>query len=218
MAGDICPPCHPNLDRFLAFISGKYKTIVFVPGNHEYYGSDFTRVNIQLDQLCQKYGIKFLNNQCAIIPRHSGLPLAIIGSTLWSHIPPENEKVVMTHLNDFQEIENWNCQQHNAQFQVSVKFLATTISQLRGLYDIIVVTHHAPLTKGTSSPAFLGNPVNCGFSSDCSRMISDKITAWVYGHTHYCADFYYEGVRILANPRGYPKEETGWSPDKHFYM
>ena len=37
LAGDIGYPEHPNYEKFLSFISGKFKYVFLITGNHEYY-------------------------------------------------------------------------------------------------------------------------------------------------------------------------------------
>ena len=36
---------------------------------------------------------------------------------------------------------------------------------------------------------------------------------WIHGHTHTVFDYVVSGTRIVCNPRGYPKEPTGFRPD-----
>jgi len=35
---------------------------------------------------------------------------------------------------------------------------------------------------------------------------SEKIKAWVFGHTHWQYDFITQGIRFVTNPRGYRSE------------
>eukprot|EP00455_Lapot_gusevi_P018325 TRINITY_DN1998_c0_g1_i2.p2 TRINITY_DN1998_c0_g1~~TRINITY_DN1998_c0_g1_i2.p2 ORF type:complete len:145 (+),score=18.37 TRINITY_DN1998_c0_g1_i2:154-588(+) len=78
----------------------------------------------------------------------------------------------------------------------------------------VVLTHHAPLPKNTSEPQLFGRPVNTAFSTDLGDMLNydgffasyPAIHTWCFGHTHFCTDFYYRGVHIVANQRGYPHE------------
>ncbi|EPJ2812714.1 serine/threonine protein phosphatase, partial [Pseudomonas putida] len=36
---------------------------------------------------------------------------------------------------------------------------------------------------------------------------------WIFGHTHHAVDTIVSGCRLISNPRGYPGERTGFSPD-----
>lgn len=47
----------------------------------------------------------------------------------------------------------------------------------------IVLTHHAPLLKGTSHPRYTGELLNHGFSTDLSVHMGNPIAVWCYGHT-----------------------------------
>ncbi|TNB07926.1 serine/threonine protein phosphatase, partial [Klebsiella pneumoniae] len=35
---------------------------------------------------------------------------------------------------------------------------------------------------------------------------------WIFGHTHHAIDTVISGCRLVSNPKGYPRERTGFSP------
>ena len=43
-----------------------------------------------------------------------------------------------------------------------------------------------------------------------SRRRESEAQLWVHGHIHYCCDYTLGKTRVLANPRGYPTEPTGF--------
>jgi hypothetical protein len=45
--------------------------------------------------------------------------------------------------------------------------------------------------------------VNAGFLSDLRRLLP-LADLWIHGHVHDSFDYCTEGVRVVANPRGYP--------------
>ncbi len=70
-----------------------------------------------------------------------------------------------------------------------------------------MVTHHAPCITGTSSPKIDGvGDMWSGFQSDVLGGLGvqglGKGDVWVFGHTHFCADFERDEVRVFANQRG----------------
>ena len=90
--------------------------------------------------------------------------VTLLGCTLHSYIPPEAEEGVRDVIKDFRRIEKWTVADHNAEHARDVKWLEDTIREIRQTdaqtgakqRRIVVVTHHAPLTKGTSKPAHEG--------------------------------------------------------------
>ncbi len=75
----------------------------------------------------------------------------------------------------------------------------------------VVVTHFAP-HPGSIAPAYAGHPANPGFVVDLNSMMG-RAPLWVHGHTHTFFDYRASGTRIVCNPRGYPKEPTGFRAD-----
>jgi len=45
------------------------------------------------------------------------------------------------------------------------------------------------------------------YASDCISNLGDHISnvcLWLHGHTHWSTDYEESGIRVAANPRGYP--------------
>jgi predicted phosphodiesterase len=70
----------------------------------------------------------------------------------------------------------------------------------------VVVTHHAPLIRSRpSSPAL--RALAGAFASDVTGLMSgDRVSLWIFGHTHRAADLEMHGTRLVSNPRGYPHQ------------
>lgn len=79
----------------------------------------------------------------------------------------------------------------------------------------IVVTHTAPCTE-TLDPRFEGEYSNYYYYNPYMRRLlqeySEQIRVWCHGHTHAFSDKIVEGVRVVCNPRGYPRENPNWNP------
>lgn len=78
----------------------------------------------------------------------------------------------------------------------------------------VVVTHHAPLIRTRPDPPLL-RAIAGAFASDLTDLMgAEKVTLWLYGHTHRAADLEIRGVRIVSNPRGYPNQPVeGFDPN-----
>jgi Icc-related predicted phosphoesterase len=79
----------------------------------------------------------------------------------------------------------------------------------------IVVTHMAPCEE-TLDPRYVGSLGNQYFWSPLLREVlaahQDKIVRWHHGHTHKAMHAVVDGVEIITNPRGYPRENPNWTP------
>lgn len=78
---------------------------------------------------------------------------------------------------------------------------------------IVMVTHHAP-SLSSLCRRFRGDPLNGAFVSALDRLFHGQRAPAVaiHGHVHSRHDYRIGGTRILANPCGYPDEESGFDP------
>jgi hypothetical protein len=72
----------------------------------------------------------------------------------------------------------------------------------------LVITHHAPLSRGVSHPKFETIPppsTNHAYCTDLSDVVESLPNGshWVYGHTHHRTQFNHKHVTISSNSRGY---------------
>ena len=72
----------------------------------------------------------------------------------------------------------------------------------------VVVTHFLPHPRSIA-PRFAGHPLNPGFASLLEPLIT-RASLWIHGHTHAASDYCVERTRVVCNPRGYAREQTGF--------
>ena len=77
-AGDLAP-IGAGAVRYAAEEWAEAKHILYVPGNHEYYGADIDRTRKQLAEECARYGITLLDTDAIVID-----DVHFIGATLWT--------------------------------------------------------------------------------------------------------------------------------------
>jgi hypothetical protein len=136
--------------------------------------------------------------------------ITILGCTLWSHIPSAASEEVECRIKDFKRIRQWTVKTHNAAHMGDATWLDRECAKIRVEEPdrrILVLTHYAPATSGTSSP-WHGNQssnIRTAFATDMSSWTcwGPPVKVWAFGHTHFCCDFLRNGVRILSNQRGY---------------
>jgi len=54
--------------------------------------------------------------------------------------------------------------------------------------------------------------LNAYFTNHAPELVR-QASLWLCGHTHAHTEVVAEGVRLVANPRGYPTESSGFIPD-----
>src|SRR5437867_3042802 len=74
LAGDIARP-----KQAVAWASGFAKPVLYVPGNHEFYGGSITGTLDELKQLCAGTRVRVLDNDEVIID-----DVRFLGTTLWT--------------------------------------------------------------------------------------------------------------------------------------
>jgi len=135
-------------------------------------------------------------------------------------VPKDAREVVRMKVKDFEKIEGWTVDDHNASHEADLTWLrhqALEIqrwnkSRAKGerARNILVVTHHAPSMQETSSPKNVSNPWSSAFATDLLEDASwGEVKAWVFGHTHFTTQFKRNGIKVLSNQRGYVLPGSG---------
>ncbi|KAF2671107.1 putative calcineurin-like phosphoesterase [Microthyrium microscopicum] len=185
----------------------RYEKVLWVLGNHEFYGLSHSKSL----EIAMRLESEFDGKLIVLYRRRFDLPepnITVLGCTLWSQIPDEAKNVVRSKVNDFRRINDWTVGSHNAEHQKDLSWLKEQVSKLQEESPqrrILIVTHHAACTSGTSEPRFEGSPWHSAFATDLLERKGDwpGVQAWVYGHTHYSTGFVKAGVRVVSNQRGY---------------
>lgn len=217
LAGDIGSPYQQNYWNFLTKMNDLFDNVFIICGNHEYYGSSIEEVNTQFKPYIQKLKlskIHFLNNDYIIQD-----DCMIIGTTLWSHIPEKAKQPVLDKLNDYKLIKNFNIEKNNDLHNQATSFIDTSLQKASELNikHKIIITHHAPLMKGTSAPCFENEITTHAFSTDCIDLIN-KSSFWIYGHTHHNPIIPIH-PNLYTNQIGYSwnKENNIFKSERYFY-
>jgi predicted MPP superfamily phosphohydrolase len=227
LCGDIGYAFSSTLERFLTIASRRFQEVLYVAGNHEYYVErhSIKQCNDWIDELCLSLGnVHFMNNRAVSIDG-----VTLLGTTLWSDIQPQQLDAVELTLNDYRLIVDDDLQpitvcdtmrMHHSQRA----WLAQAITDAPTEQPLVVLTHHTPAMLGTADPRYDRSPISSAFSTDLSYLLQQRrrnsavsssdvdgqqkprIDAWLFGHTHYCADFKRFGTRLVANQRGYPSD------------
>lgn len=175
-------------------LCAKYKNVLFVPGNHEYYHSSFAQANERFADLGTKIAnFHYLNEEEMEI---DGVKFA--GATMWFRDDLDNDRHAQ-YLSDFRLIQNFVPHVYHINKR-QVEFL----NQVKA--DVII-THHMP-HKDTIHPQYRGDDLNRFFLCEMDvEKIAPKV--WIHGHTHKRHRFMVDKTEIVCNPLGYPNENPG---------
>ena len=192
IAGDLCEARHIQED-WLEIISDKYELTFYVPGNHEFYGSNREKT---LDKLrsVMPYNIYLLNGDSELYS-----DIAFAGHTLWFPDDGRNWQYERA-MNDFAFIEGYRSWVYDEHEKAK--------AWLSKSWCDVWITHHLPLWRSVH-PKYEGSPLNRFFVGDISKEIQTAHAlpkVIVHGHTHEECDYMAGDVRVVCNPLGYPNE------------
>ena len=204
----------PWIADVLRQISRDFKRVVWVPGNHEYYGCYYMQKSLDdtRDWLKAHYcdNIELLDNQSIGI---EGVPIHC--ATLWTDMnrgDPVAQIAIRGGLNDYNCIRGATAANAGSKISTrsvlglhaqSLKFLANATADGR---DCVVVTHHQPTMAGLSYNS--GTDIDYAYASDLSEFFIQRpnIQVWCSGHAHAAGRELVLGPhqqRFLTNCRGY---------------
>lgn len=196
LAGDVIPLVrHPHTDRIFKRLTSAYPQVVFVPGNHDYYGTSPEATHEKISKLESLYSNLHVLNRGNVVINNQ----RFFGASLW--FPQEENSRLRRNLNDFSQISRftpWVYEQHKR----DLDFIRN-----HARADDIVITHHLPHSRSID-PRFKYSDLNCFFhAADCDAVLKAvRPGLWIHGHTHSTCDYQIDKTRVIANPCGYPGE------------
>jgi hypothetical protein len=231
--GDIGLANDSRLFSFLDAQLTRFKTVIYILGNHEPYDGIFEAAKEEMrtfkrDMAHEKTqddrrGIFMLLDQA----RYDITPtMTILGCTLFSAIDPDQESSIRLFVPDFERIQGWDVDSHNTAHKSDLAWLnrqVTSIILEEPKRKIVIFTHYSPTLQAEANDArYLKDDsgVRSAFIADLSKepcWISPSVKLWAFGHTHFNCDFIdpETGKRVLANQKGYRRSEAdGFEPEK----
>ncbi len=211
LAGDIARPA-----AAIEWARGFGKPVLYVPGNHEFYGSSLQETRALLRQASAASQVQVLDNRSTVLQG-----VRFIGSTLWTDFLAAGGGDARAHamqqaqqfMRDFSRIRRAGPGDGEAPFspEDSAGLFAANVRWLQDecarpfAGPTVVVTHHAPSLQSIH-PRFAGSPINACFVSDAEALVAASgAQLWVHGHTHDSFDYQLGDTRVLCNPRGYAR-------------
>lgn len=217
LAGDIARPA-----QGIAWARALGRPVLYVPGNHEFYGGTLEGVTGELRRLAEGSQVTILDNdECRI----GGV--RFIGSTLWTdfllHGADEGRDQAVAEalrlMHDFRRIHL--DEQRQALFTPAdaAALCARNVAWLESRLALpwegrtVVITHHAPSERSVEA-RFAGSPLNACFASHLDRLLeASGACLWIHGHMHHSVDYQAGATRVVCNPRGYAREGRNENAD-----
>lgn len=213
LAGDIARP-----REAVCWALGFDKPVVYVPGNHEFYGDSVEGAAAELKRLCAGTHVHLLDNDEVVIGG-----VRFLGTTLWSDFLLFGDgaaraaavDTAMRMMRDFSRIRIGEAlftpADAMALFQRQADWLDHRLDSPHA-GATVVITHHAP-SRQSIHPRFAGSLLNACFVSDAQHLVgAARVRAWIHGHTHDSFDYLLHGTRVVCNPRGYAKGGVNENP------
>ena len=190
--------------------------VFYIAGNHEYYHGHLE----QTHEALQKAGddqVHFLDETTVIQD-----DIRFLAATGWTDFSatgnaPLAEWSARVRFKDFERIRaangrlaqpaDFKVRNHSARHwlaqQLALPFAGTTV----------VITHHAPSMQSLALQPHPSGPLDASFANCWEDFLGPSVAFWIHGHTHLAVDYNLAGTRILSNPRGVPREHTGFIAD-----
>ena len=183
-------------------------SVLYVPGNHEYYDGELSEVAAALRaRVAASPNVRVLDNDELVLG-----DVRFLGTTLWTDFElfgRNNFRPAITeslkYVVDFRAIRNGapgllTPEQTIAFHRDAKAFLAQRLAEpFSG--KTVVITHHGP-HPGSVHPRWQQNLTSAAFVSDLTSLMGIP-KVWFHGHTHDSFDYRVDGTRIVANPMGY---------------
>lgn len=216
LAGDIARP-----KEAASWALGLAKPVLYVAGNHEFYGGSIAAASDELRKLCAGTAIHVLDNDQVIIEG-----VRFLGTTLWTDFmlwtDGEQRTLAMLEaqrfMRDFSVIHVdepvprlFTPDDAAALCRADVQWLESRLAEPHA-GPTVVITHHAPSRQSIHS-RFADSPLNGCFVSDLQHLADgQRVQLWVHGHTHDSFDYMLNGTRVVCNPRGYAQGGVNENP------
>lgn len=179
--------------------------VLAVPGNHDFYHSDFNDTRRLMRLHAHDAGIGLLDNDEIVL---NGV--RFLGCTLWTDFNLDGniragieqwEKTIRDSRRVKDAGEPLTALRILAEHQRSRHWLESKLNEpFEG--RTVVITHHAPSRKSLDKK-YADYKNNSSFASNLDHLV-EKADFWFHGHLHVSKSYKIGKCQVIANPRGYP--------------
>lgn len=189
-----------------------HQQIIYVPGNHEFYGTERLATLAEIKNAALKCDVHLLDDSEVVIQSPDAQDgVRFLGCTLWTDFrlfgDAMQQQAILAGqngLNDFRLIHEGTELLTPAR---SIALHEKSVAWLKGMLNApfagktVVVTHHLPSARSAAG-RFQNSILAPCFASALDDLFG-KMALWIHGHTHDSFDYEANGTRVICNPRGY---------------
>jgi len=194
--------------KFLIEMSKRFKAVVCVLGNHDYWKRDLQSHPEQIKKTLAMAGVTnvhLLDCNSVVID-----DVRFIGATLWTDFNKGDSLVLNMaerEMNDY-----FFMRKNNYERRVKPRdLLAEHIRHRDFIFSfaqndekMVVLSHHAPCWKSIDFSRYGQGPINYLYATEFGNEIAySNFLLWQHGHIHTTHDYPIYNTRIICNPRGY---------------
>lgn len=208
LAGDI----HVK-GRGLAWARAAFRDrpVLYVLGNHEYYGKAYPKHLHDLKDQARGTHIHVLENESFAMDG-----VRFLGCTLWTDFKLFGDPRIAGYeatqkMTDYRKIRVSSSFRKLRSLDTagiharSLDWLAREIEKADG-YKQVVITHHAPSRRSVAESA-KDDLTDAAYASNLDDFVEKSgVGLWIHGHVHRQSDYAIGNTRTVCNPRGYPTE------------
>lgn len=216
LAGDIDHGA--KLDKYIhEFLAPKFKAVIHVAGNHEYYSSNMVSADRKMAEMTRDNVYHLNNNSCVIDGQK------FVGAPMWTDASDPIVAVeAQMRMNDYKMIRlgGGTYKRITPTVTTALHFKTLKFFEEEVDEDTIVITHHNPLSPtnvlqgdgayGYRSPRPLDH-MYCASIEDF--ILERKPKAWISGHIHKVIDSKFFNTKFIVNCVGYYGEEGEYTDE-----
>ena len=199
LAGDISEYYY-LMDHFLKDCANRFKYVILIYGNHEYYRKNVIDAKRDFSGIVEKFNnVYLLDNDFITLDG-----VRFFGGTLWTkdYFKYDN------NFTDFSLVKNHD----NFHYKEYLDFM-NKLSEWPDHDVDVVISHHLPSIK-SADLRFANHPFNKYFINELDDFIYDwkNIKYWIHGHTHKSHNYKIGNCNVICNPKGYDDENPTYNP------
>lgn len=188
------------------------KIVLYVLGNHEYYGHAIPKLSNKLREKALGSNVHILENDKFEIDGFK-----FLGCTLWTDFKLFGEANIARQeaqlwMNDYDKIRvapkfrKLRAVDTQILHSKSIRWIESELDD--NPQKTIVITHHAPSRQSLLKGSDL-DLLNAAYASALDELIINSgAILWIHGHIHESRNYKIGNTRIVSNPRGYSFEES----------
>jgi Icc-related predicted phosphoesterase len=189
------------------------KPVIYILGNHEYYGKTYPKLVTEVKKLAAGSNIHVLEKDVVSIDG-----VNFLGCTLWTDFELFGDPRIagyycQTQMTDYKKIRRLPNYSKLRSIDTAVahrnskNWLSKELKIREGETNI-VVTHHGPSLKSVLTGRH-EDMTTAAYVSDLEEFIElHQPQFWLHGHLHNSSDYTIGKCRVLCNPKGYAGEEN----------